>query len=318
MNNIKSESFTASSQWSAGAAYVDGGYVPVAEARLPLLDWGFLKSDVTYDVVGVWDGRFFRLDDHLERFFKSIERLRLTCPYTSEEVADILHQCVGLAQLRNAYVEMIATRGLAPAGSRDPRQCRSRFYAFATPYVWIVPPEKQQRGLHVVIGTPQRIPPESLDPRIKNFHWGDLIKGLFEAFDQGADTTILLDRDRNVTEGPGFNVFALVAGELVTPLGGVLEGITRKVVIELAESIGLSVRLRPLAADELVAAEEIFITSTAGGIMPVSRLDGRPVGSGRPGPLTLEIKSLYWAAHQDPRHTTPVKLAPAEDRTDVH
>lgn len=293
--------------FAAGAAFVEGVYVPVGEARLPLLDWGFLKSDVTYDVVGVWAGRFFRLDDHLDRFFANIERLRLTCPYRREEVAAILHRCVSLARLREAYVEMITTRGLAAAGSRDPRACENRFYAFAIPYVWIAPPEKQKAGLNLVIGSPQRIPPESIDPRAKNFHWGDLVRGLFEAYDRGADTVVLLDRDGNVTEGPGFNLFALVGSELVTPPGGVLEGITRRTVIELAESIGRPVRLRPLGARELARAEEIFLTSTAGGVLPVGRLDGRPVGNGRPGPVTRELKGLYWAAHEDPRFTTPVE-----------
>ena len=114
------------SRFAEGAAFVEGDYVPVGEARLPLLDWGFLKSDCTYDVVGVWGGRFFRLEDHLDRFHASMARLRLVCPYAREEIAAVLHDCVRLAGLRDAYVEMITTRGLAPSGSRDPRDCESR------------------------------------------------------------------------------------------------------------------------------------------------------------------------------------------------
>ena len=110
---------TADEAFAAGAAFIEGDYVPVGEARLPLLDWGFIKSDCTYDVVGVWGGRFFRLDDHLDRFHASMARLHLTCPHGRDEIAAILHDCVRLAGLREAYVEMITTRGLAPAGSRE-------------------------------------------------------------------------------------------------------------------------------------------------------------------------------------------------------
>lgn len=298
---------SAANPFADGAAHVEGAFVPVAEARLPLLDWGFLKSDVTYDVVGVWDGRFFRLDRHLERFFASMARLQMTCPYGREEVADILHACVRRAALREAYVEMITTRGLAPAGSRDPRDCENRFYAFAIPYVWIVPPETQKEGIDLTVASVQRIPPEAVDPRVKNFHWGDMVRGLFEAYEKGGQTAVLLDRDGNVTEGPGFNLFALIDGALVTPESGVLEGITRRTVMELAEEAGRPVRCARLPAAELARAEEIFLTSTAGGVMPVARLDGRPVGAGVPGPVSLDLQARYWAAHEDPRYATPVR-----------
>ena len=296
----------ADNPFAAGAAFVDGDYLPVHEARLPLLDWGFIKSDCTYDVVGVWDGRFFRLEDHLDRFHASMARLRLASPFGRDEIADVLHHCVRLAGLRESYVEMITTRGLAPAGSRDPRDCENRFYALAIPYVWMVKPERQKVGADLTVASVQRIPPESLDPRIKNFHWGDMVAGLFEAFDRGGETAVLLDRDGNVTEGPGFNLFALVDGRLKTPERGVLEGITRKTVIELAEAAGWPVDVATLPAPELARAEEVFLTSTAGGVMPVARIDGRPVGDGGPGPVTDQLRELYWAAHEDPRYTTPV------------
>ncbi|MFQ6018780.1 MAG: aminotransferase class IV [Kiloniellaceae bacterium] len=306
------EAIPADNPFAAGAAFVDGRYMPVGEARIPLLDWGFLKSDVTYDVVGVWRGRFFRLDDHLDRFFRSMERLRLTCPQGRADVAAVLHECLRLSRIRDAYVEMITTRGPAPPGSRDPRDCDNRFYAFAIPYLWIVPPDRQSAGIKLVVSSVQRIPPESIDPRTKNFHWGDLTRGLFEAYERGGESVVLVDREGNVTEGPGFNLFALIDGRLITPGAGVLEGITRKTVVELARSLQIPVALQALPAARLGRAEEIFICSTAGGVMPVSHLDGQAVGPGAPGPLTLRIKGLYWAAHADPEYTTPVAYdAPA-------
>ncbi len=296
----------ADDPFAAGVAFVDGAYQPVGEARLPLLDWGFIKSDCTYDVVGVWGGRFFRLDDHLDRFHASMARLGLACPYRREEIAAVLHECVRLAGLRDAYVEMITTRGLAPAGSRDPRDCENRFYAFAVPYIWLAKPERQEAGINLTVASVRRTPPDSLDPRIKNFQWGDMVAGLFEAYGRGGETAVLPDRDGNVTEGPGFNLFALVGGRLVTPRSGVLEGITRKTVVELAERAGWPVGFVDLPVADLARAEEVFLTSTAGGVIPVGRIDGQPVGDGRPGPVALRLRALYWAAHEDPAYTTPV------------
>jgi branched-chain amino acid aminotransferase len=306
---------TEDEAFAAGAAFIEGEYLPVGEARLPLLDWGFIKSDCTYDVVGVWGGRFFRLDDHLERFHASMARLHLVCPYGPDEIAAVLHDCVRLAGLREAYVEMITTRGLAPAGSRDPRDCENRFYALAIPYVWMVKPERQKVGINLTVSSVQRIPPESLDPRVKNFQWGDMVAGLFEAYGKGGETTVLIDRDANVTEGPGFNLFALIDGRLQTPERGVLEGITRKTVVELAETAGWPVAFVTLPAADLARAAEVFLTSTAGGVMPVARIDGRPVGDGRPGPVTQRIRALYWAAHEDPIYTTPVTYREATVET---
>jgi len=149
-----------------GVAYVDGELAPIGEAKISLLDWGFLHSDATYDVAHVWGGKFFRLDDHIERFFSSMHALRMSIPHSRSEVGAILVDCVRESRLREAYVEMICTRGQPAPGSRDPRNCVNRFYAFAIPFVWIASPEKQSQGLHLIIGERQRIPPESVDPTV--------------------------------------------------------------------------------------------------------------------------------------------------------
>jgi len=289
--------------YADGAAFIDGDYVPIGEARIPILDWGFVRSDVTYDVVAVWHGRFFRLDAHLDRFERSIAKLHMRAPYDREQITEILSECVRLAGLREAYVEMILTRGVPPQGSRDPRLCENRFYAFAIPYVWIAKPEQQDRGLDMVVASVPRIPPESVDPTVKNFHWGDLVQGLFEAYDRGGETVVLTDGSGNITEGPGFNLFCVKDGEVITPERGVLEGITRKTVIELAQSLNAKVSVATLPEATLRAADEVFISSTAGGVMPVTKLDGSPIGDGAPGPLTSRIRQLYWEAHDDPAYT---------------
>jgi branched-chain amino acid aminotransferase len=296
--------------WAAGCAWIDGEYVPIAAARIPILDAGFVRSDLTYDVVGVWDGSFFRLPDHMARLAAGLDRIRLTCPVSPEEIQRILFELVRRSGLRDAYVETIVTRGVPAPGERDPRKWAPRFYAYAIPYVWIVRPEQQELGTQAVIArTTIRIPPDSVDPRVKNFHWGDLVRGLFEAYDRGAWLPILTDGNGNVTEGPGFNVFALVEGRLLTPEEGVLEGITRRTVIELAQEAGVPMTVGRLPVNTLEQASEVFFTSTAGGVMPVTTLDGEPVGDGRPGPLTTEIRQRYWDLHRDPRYTLPVGYA---------
>ncbi len=301
---------SADSRYADGCAWIEGEYVPIAEARIPILDAGFVRSDLTYDVVGVWEGSFFRLDDHLARFQQGLKRIRLSSPFSSEEIKEILFEVVRRSGLREAYVETIVTRGVPGPGERDPRKWAPRFYAYAIPYVWIVRPEQQDVGTTAVVARETiRIPRASVDPTVKNFHWGDLVRGLFEAYDRDAWLPILTDGTGLVTEGPGFNVFALIDGELRTPEVGVLEGITRKTVLELAHEAQLPVVVGELPVDDLYRASELFFTSTAGGVMPVTTLDGRPVGDGRPGRVTTDLHERYWDLHRDPRYAVPIDYA---------
>jgi branched-chain amino acid aminotransferase len=293
-------------RYAAGAAFVDGEYVPVVEARVPILDWGFLRSDATYDVAHVWRGSFFRLEDHLERFERGMAKLHMSLPYGRAEIRDVLLECTRLSGLRDAYAEIICTRGVPPPGSRDPRECENRFYAFVVPFVWIADPPKQDVGLHAVIADRERIRPESVDPTVKNYHWLDLTGGLYEAYERGGETGLLTDGGGNVVEGPGFNVFAVKDGTVATPVRGVLEGVTRRTAIELAGHNGIPLEEREVPADEVRGADEVFLTSTAGGILPVTRVDGRRVGDGRPGPTTLRLREAYWRLHEDPSYVTPV------------
>ena len=294
-----------------GCAYVNGEYVPPSEAKISIFDWGFLHSDATYDVAHVWQGRFFRLDDHLDRFFASMGRLRLDPGKTRDEVRAVMHECARRAELRDAYVEILCTRGRPEPGSRDPRSGKNQFMAFAIPFVWIADPAKQKRGIDLVVSDVQRIAPASVDPRVKNYHWLDMVMALFQAYDAGAETALLVDAQGNVAEGPGFNVFAVVeGGALVTPDAGVLEGISRRTVLELARAAGLAVEVRPLPVAELRRASEVFLSSTGGGVIPIARVDGEPVGgraAGRFGPVSERLQAAYWALHEDPRYVEAVR-----------
>ena len=302
---------TSTVDYSQGAAFIAGSYLPIARASIPLLDWGFLRSDATYDVVTVWDGSFFRLDLHLQRFMQSCARFRLDPGRSAEQIIDVLEHCVRLSGLRAAYVEMIVTRGQPPWGSRDPRQARNQFSAFAVPYVWIANEEQRQRGLRVQISEIQRISPQSIDPKAKNYHWNDLTMGLLGALDAGADTVLLTDAQGNVVEGPGFNVFCVIDGVIVTPDQGMLEGVTRRTVIEMAGQLGLHLQQRALAGGELMASSEVFLSSSGGGILPVSMVNGLAIGSGGQGPVTLKLTQTYWDWHRDRTYSQPVNYGPA-------
>jgi branched-chain amino acid aminotransferase len=293
--------------FSQGAAFIDDEYVPVADARIPVLDWGFLHSDATYDVAHAWRGRFFRIDDYLDRFHASMARLRMSVPYSREQIRSIMFELVRRSGLRDAYVEIVCTRGLPAPGSRDPRSCENRFLAFAIPFVWIANDELRETGLNLLISRQQRIPPESVDPRIKNYHWLDMVMALFEAYDNDADSAVLVDVEGNLVEGPGFNVFVRHGNTVMTPSRGVLEGVTRETILELLTREGLEVVQDLLPAARARAADEVFITSTAGGVMPVTRISGQPVGDGKPGALTAKLNAAYWALHDDPGFSIPVE-----------
>lgn len=285
---------------SKGVAHVGGRYVPIDEASIPILDLGFTRSDATYDVVHLWNGRFFRLNEHLDRFERSVAKVRMTLPMTRDALREVLFECVRLSGLRDSYVEMICTRGRLKPGSRDPRQAQNAFYAFAIPFVWIADREKQKTGLSLRISAVQRIHPAAVDPTAKNFHWSDFTRGLLDAYDKADETTVLSDGQGNVVEGPGFNIFIVKNGTVVTPAAGMLEGITRRSVLELAQGTGRRTEERTLGAAEVREADEVFATSTAGGVMPITRVDGRPVGDGKPGAVTLDLHRRYWDAHSDP------------------
>lgn len=296
----------ANGEFPEGVAYVDGDYRPLSEAKISVLDWGFLRSDATYDVVHVWDGKFFRLDRHMDRFMASVEKLRMTLPVDRDGLANILNECVSRSGMRESYVEMILTRGRSPTFSRDPRDAVNNFIAFAMPFGWVMNEEQRRRGINIVIAETRRIPVESVDPTVKNYHWLDLVAGMFESYDRGGESVVLTDLAGNITEGPGFNIFAVKGGRAATADRGVLQGITRQTTIELCEELQIPVDTGTVTADALRGADEIFITSTAGGVMPVTRIDGEAIGDGKPGPVTGRLTELYWAKHDDPAWVTPV------------
>jgi branched-chain amino acid aminotransferase len=293
-------------RFTTGAAYVDGQFCPIEEARIPLLDWGFLRSDACQETISVWDGSFFRLQDHLDRFQRSIGRLRMSSPESPVQIRSIAHELVTLPGFRNAYVQIIMTRGRPPIGSRDLRLCKNRFQAFSMPYIWVAPPEVQARGMSLHISKRVRVPPQSVDPLVKHYHWLDFQMGLFEAYEAGAESVILQDLNGYVTEGPGFNIFAEIDGRLVTPQQGVLDGMTRRTAFELCRDLGIEVVEGTYTPEQLRSANEVFLTSTAGGIIPVTRVDNCIIADGTPGTKTVCLHTEYWKRRAAGWYAEPV------------
>ena len=281
---------------SLGAAWMNGTVIPISQAKIPVNDWGLVHSDITYDVVPVIDGAFFRFDEYLARFLSSMENLHLDPGMSKRDIKAALHQMVSKSRLRDSYVAMVCSRGKPKiAGSRDPRDCDNHFFAWCVPYVHVIKPEVVEQGATAWIAqNAYRIPENSVNPRVKNYHWGDFTQGIFEAKDKNYETVILLDYDGNVTEGPGFNVFAVKDKVLITPDRGVLAGVSRKTVLEMAEHLGINTSVRSLSVEELLEADEVFLSSSGGGVIPIIRVNETIFGNGASGPISVQLNETYW------------------------
>lgn len=291
-----------SSPFAGGTAWIEGEYVPAAEARISIFDTGFGHSDLTYTVAHVWHGNVFRLEDHLDRLLAGARQLRLDPGVSRREIAAIAKRCVSLSQLRESFLNITITRGFGRRqGERDVTKLTHQLYVYAIPYVWAFPPHEQIFGTTVIVPRHvRRASRATVDPTVKNYQWGDLTAASFEAQDRGARSAILLDADNCVAEGPGFNVVTVKRGALASPSRNALPGITRRTVFEIAETMGVDASLRDITSRELYDADELMAVTTAGGVTPIVSLDGEQVGSGEPGPLTVAIRDRFWALMDEP------------------
>ena len=286
--------------------YVNGEYVPRDQARVSIFDVGFLRGDAVFDTTSAWNGRIFKLPSHLERLELSLRAARIACPLPLKALGDVIVETTRRCGLRNAYIQTIVTRGEPPLGVRDLTQCRPGLIVFAVPYVWILNADQIRRGGRAMIASTRALPVQCLDPKIKSLSRQHFDLAMLHGKAAGADVSLMLDLDGHVTEGPGFNVFVVRGGEMFSPPEGILMGITRQAVFELAAEHRLPAGEAQLTAYDLYAADEVFLTSTAGGIMPLVEIDGRPVGDGKPGPVFQRVHDLYWALRESGRDGTPV------------
>ena len=286
--------------YDAGSAFTQGEVRPIGEAMVPIQDTGFIHADAAYDVVSASRGYVFRIADHIERFNESCRKFMLTNPYSDDETVDILTELVRRTGLKDAYIWWAVTRGEL-SGDRANPVYDNRFYAFVTPYVFIMHDDVRIRGANLLVSEEyERISPRAVDPTAKNFHWMDMKLSIFEALGAGADWSVLTDGHGHLTEAPGSNVFVIKDGCLRTPSTGCLEGITRQTVFDLAGELNIPVDVGQVAVQELHEADEAVLCSTAGGVMPAAQVNGVPLGGHNgPGELTTRLHNLYWEKRWD-------------------
>jgi branched-chain amino acid aminotransferase len=223
---------------------------------------------------------------------------------TGAELEGVIVETTRRSGLRNAYVQAIATRGRRSTPSMPSNE--PTLIVYAVPYVWLWPEEKAESGVSVMIPSVRQWPAATIDAKIKNFNRMHTHLAKLEADRARADDVVLLDDRGLLTESRGANVFLVRGGQLYTPQGGILEGITRETVFEIAAELGIPAAERDLTPYDLYTAEEAFLCSTAGGIFPIADVDGRHVGPGSLGPLTRQIRDRYWERHLSGPDVTPV------------
>ncbi|MYA89780.1 MAG: branched-chain amino acid--2-keto-4-methylthiobutyrate aminotransferase [Boseongicola sp. SB0662_bin_57] len=296
-------------EWAAGAAYVIDRFVPLGEAAVPITDLGLVRADAVYDVVSVSRGQFFRLEDHQARFARSCDRMKLSNRFTQAEEAELLNELVARTGLKDAYAWWAITRGTNlphPSDRLHAERFKNRFYAFVIPYVFIKDDADRQAGIRLHVSKDYvRIPANAVDPRAKNFCSLDLNMSLMEAGRAGAEWSVLTDGNGVLTEAPGSNIFVVRENKITTPETGCLEGITRLTALDLCAEIGLNVEVGTVTVDDLMAADEAFLTSSAGGIIPISAVNQQPICRGS-GPVSTRIHNLYWEKRWAGWHGTPV------------
>jgi branched-chain amino acid aminotransferase len=287
-----------------GVAFVNGEFIPASEARVSIFDSGFIGGVSVFDTLASWDGGLFKLPQHRARFERSAHAAMIPLRCAGEELEAVIVETTRRSGLRRAYVQAIATRGRRPTPSMPSHE--PTLIVYAIPYVSLWPEEKADSGIRVMIPSIRQWPASVVDAKVKNFNRMHTHLARMEADRAGADDVVLLDDRGLLTESRGANVFLVRGGALYTPRAGILEGITRETVFEIAAEFGVPAFERDLTPYDLYTAEEAFLCSTAGGIFPIAQADGRAVGGEGTGPLTRTIRERYWERHRGGQDVTPV------------
>ena len=286
--------------------YIGGEYVPENEARISVFDHVVLYGDAVFDTACAWGGKVFKLDEHVDRLFESAHALKIDIPLDKEGVKEVVLEVMRRNNLDNAYIKIIVTRGVGRMPLMSPYNCKPNIIAFAIPYLSLIDSNVQQEGLRAGISSMRRIPSESLDSKIKCCNYLNHILMRMEANEAGLDEAIELDIGGYVAEAPGYNVFIAKQGLLYTPGENILVGVTRQTVIELAAAEGVDTVVGRLTPFDLYNADEVFLTSTAGGIFAVKEVDGRTIGRGKPGSITQMLNQKYMELLESGEHSTPI------------
>jgi branched-chain amino acid aminotransferase len=273
--------------------YIDGQFVEREQAKVSVFDHGLLYGDGVFEGIRAYNGRVFRLDEHVDRLFDSAKTIDLQPPVTKEEMSKIIRDTLRKNGLTNGYIRPIITRGIGDLGL-DPRKC-------ATPTVICIAVEwgamygdLYEKGLTAVSVSVRRNDASALPPNVKSLNYLNNILAKIEANYKGGDEAIIFDTNGYISEGSGDNIFVVKNGMIITPptLNN-LRGVTRAVVLEIAGSLGISVKEQNMGYFDVYSADEVFVTGTAAEVAPITKIDGRSIGTGKPGPVTRQLIAAF-------------------------
>jgi len=270
--------------------YIDGKLIDKEDAKISVFDHGFLYGDGVFEGIRAYNGKVFKMKEHLDRLWHSAAAIELTVPISKEQFSAAIEATLKDNNLRDSYIRAIVTRGIGSLGL-NPWTCKGASVVIITDSIKLYPQEYYEKGLSVITVSTVRNHPNALDPRIKSLNYLNNILAKIEGLNAGVEEAIMLNCQGYVAECTGDNIFIVDRGRIVTPptSAGILEGITRDVVMELAASRGVAAEERNLTRYDLFTADECFLTGTAAELIPVVKIDGRILGNGKPGPITMQL-----------------------------
>lgn len=274
--------------------YIDGKYYREQNAKISVFDHGLLYGDGIFEGIRAYNGRVFKLKEHIDRLFYSAKAILLTIPLTHAEMIRAVVDTCRRNKLRNGYIRLVVTRGVGTLGL-NPNKCKRPSVIIIADKIQLYPAEYYERGLEIITVPTVRNLHSALNPAIKSLNYLNNILAKIEANNGGCEEAIMLNAQGFVAECTGDNLFVVKGDRLVTPplTSGALYGITRGVVIQLAQRAGMSVAETDLTRYDLFNADECFLTGTGAELIPVVKIDGRVIGSGKPGPITKSLVQKY-------------------------
>ena len=274
--------------------YIDGKFLPEAEAKVSVFDHGLLYGDGVFEGIRFYNGRVFKFDEHLTRLWESARAICLNIPLSREEMSAATLETIRQNNLRDGYIRLLVTRGVGNLGL-SPDRCPRASVIIIAATIALYPEEQYERGLTVITCGTRRMSPAALSPAVKSLNYLNNILAKIEANQAGAGEGLMLNEQGYVAECTGDNIFILKRGELLTPpiSAGALRGITREVVFEIAREFGIPVREPEITRYDIYTCDECFLTGTAAEIIPMVRLDSRDLGNGKPGPVTARFIARF-------------------------
>ena len=274
--------------------HIDGKLYDEADAKISVFDHGLLYGDGVFEGIRFYNGRVFRLDEHIDRLFDSAKAIHLTIPANPDEVIEAVLSTIRANELEDGYIRLVVTRGAGGLGL-SPYLCKKASLIVIASKISLYPEEKYREGLTLVTCSTRRPTPGSLSPAVKSLNYLNNVMAKVEAIAGGGEEGVMLNEQGFVAECTGDNIFVIKNGAISTPpvSAGSLDGITRKVVIGLAEELGHTISEPQLTRYELYTADEVFLTGTAAEVVPVAKYDERIIGDGKPGPITLRMMEAF-------------------------